>query len=76
MKNGTCPKCSQNTVYAGKAGITFGSSGAMYIHNLRRVMVLPMKEYTDYVCTSCGYFESYINDKGKLKEIECDWTKV
>ena len=76
MKNGTCPKCSKNTVYTSKKGITFATAGAMYIDNLKSFMTMPMKDYTDYVCTSCGYFETYINDEGKLSEIATHWSKV
>jgi predicted nucleic-acid-binding Zn-ribbon protein len=76
MKNGTCPKCSQNTVYSSKKGITFASAGAMYIQNLKGFMIMPLKEYSDYVCTSCGYFETYIDDEDKLGEIANQWSKV
>jgi len=76
MKNGTCPKCSQNTVYMSKMGITFASAGSMYIRNLKGFMVMPLTEYTDYVCTSCGYFETYIDNEKKLSEIANQWSKV
>jgi len=76
MKNGTCPKCSQSTVYSGKKGITFASGGAMYIHNMKSILTMPLKDYTDYVCTSCGYFETYIDDSTKLEEIRKNWIKV
>ncbi len=76
MKEGKCPKCSQETVYMSKTGITFDSRGAMYINNLKSMIIPPLKDYTDYVCTSCGYFETYINDFSKLEEIEKHWEKV
>jgi predicted nucleic-acid-binding Zn-ribbon protein len=76
MKNGTCPKCSQSTVYSSKKGIIYATAGAMYIQNLKGMLVMPMKDYTDYVCTSCGYFETYINDEEKLSEIAKQWNKV
>lgn len=30
----------------------------------------------NYVCTQCGYVESYISDPSKLKEISIRWPKV
>ena len=75
MKNVTCPKCSQNTVYTSKAGITC-HGGALYVQNLKSVFVTPLTEYTSYVCTSCGYFETYINDEDKLSQITSKWSKV
>ncbi|MFZ5903021.1 MAG: hypothetical protein ACOYZ8_05685 [Chloroflexota bacterium] len=39
-------------------------------------------EYADYVCTDCGYFETYITDKDALSKIPVraeklgDWQRV
>jgi len=76
MKSGKCPKCSKKTVYSSRMGITFHANSAMYILNLKEVMIMPMKDYTDYVCTSCGYFETYIDDPAKLEKIAGLWQKV
>jgi hypothetical protein len=29
-----------------------------------------------YICTTCGYFEVYVEDKAKLEAVTKDWTKV
>jgi hypothetical protein len=29
-----------------------------------------------YVCTTCGYFETYIAEQGKLNEVAQKWEKV
>ena len=76
MKSGTCPKCSKSTVYVNKKGITYHSNSAMYIHNPKGVMTMPFSDYSDYVCASCGYFETYIDDGNKLYDIESHWKKV
>ena len=76
MKNGTCPKCSQNTVHMSKGGLKYHSAGAIYVQNLKGVFVEPVKNYTDYVCVTCGYYETYISDDMKLEEISREWSKV
>lgn len=76
MKSGKCPKCSQNTVYMSRKGITFHSNSAMYIQNLKSIMTVPFDNYNNYVCASCGYFETYIDDKEKLSEIQKHWSKM
>ena len=76
MKNGKCPKCSENTVYMSKTGITYHTGGAMYVQNLKSFLIMPLKDYDVYVCTSCGYYETYITDDGKLKEIASKWNKI
>lgn len=70
MKNGTCLKCSSSNVsfkpYA-LDKVTVDGRGV---------------EYVDYVCTDCGYFETYITDKDALGKISKraeklgDWKRV
>ena len=70
MKSGTCPKCNSTDVYFKPYAldkVTLDGRGV---------------EYTDYVCTNCGYFETYIADKAalsripKLAEKLGDWKKA
>jgi hypothetical protein len=75
MKNGTCSKCSNNTVYKSKNGIKWSSGGGLYIENLKSILVFPA-DYDVYICTSCGYFETYLTDESKFPEIAGKWTKV
>ena len=70
MKSRTCPKCNSSNVYF-KAyvldKVTLDGRGV---------------EYVDYVCTDCGYFETYITNKEalskfpKLAEKLGDWQKA
>ena len=70
MKSGTCPKCNSTNIYFKPNELT-----EIRVH-LKKV------ECTDYVCTDCGYFETYITDANALKQIVTraeklgDWKKV
>lgn len=70
MKNGKCPKCDSSNVYFKEYAldkVTVDGKSA---------------EYVNYVCTDCGYFETYITDKYALSKIAAraetmgDWKKV
>ena len=70
MKNGKCPKCNSSNVYYKN-------------YALDKVMVDGKStEYVNYVCTDCGYFETYITDKYALSKIAAraekteDWKKA
>jgi predicted nucleic-acid-binding Zn-ribbon protein len=70
MKNGTCPKCNSTNVY-------------FQDYELVQVLVNGKKvEYRGYVCTDCGYCETYITDKDTLDKIPVraekigDWKKA
>ncbi|MDD5362028.1 MAG: hypothetical protein PHN88_07835 [Ignavibacteria bacterium] len=49
----------------------------MYVENLKSILVFPA-EYDSYICTTCGYVETYLTDDSKFPEIEKadKWTKV
>ena len=70
MKRGTCLKCDSDDVYF--------KEYALNAVNLDGKNV----PYIDYVCTSCGYFETYITDKNALSKIADraeklgDWKKA
>ena len=70
MKSGKCPKCNSSNVYFKQ-------------YELIEVRLHGAKvEYVDYVCTDCGYFETYITDKEALSKIPKraeklgDWKKA
>ena len=73
MKSGTCPKCKNQTVYKSKSGIGYRRKNAFYVFTSTLTMPTPTE---DYVCTACGYFETYIADQGKLNEVAQKWEKV
>lgn len=73
MKEGICPKCKSDEVYAGadiilKSG-PFGS-------NSIPISLSSIAALDNYVCTQCGYVESYILDPKKLMEISHKWIKA
>ena len=73
MKSGRCPKCKNQTVYKSKSGIGYRKRDAFYVFTSAMTMPTPTE---DYVCTTCGYFETYIADQGKLNEVAQKWEKV
>jgi hypothetical protein len=38
--------------------------------------VTGMSTIDTYICTTCGYFENYLADPGKLAEVTQAWGKV
>lgn len=76
MKNGTCPKCKSSAVYKKRRGIELAVDGAFYIRISSERMSRSLTDVDHYVCTACGYFETYIEDQAKLNAISSDWEKV
>lgn len=73
MKQGICPKCNSQDVYAGvdvlpKSG-PFGS-------NSIPVSLVSIAALDNYVCVQCGYLERYVADTEKLKEISKKWKPM
>ena len=70
MKSGICPKCNSSNVYFKEYALVNVTLDGKYV------------AYTDYVCTDCGYFETYITDKEALSKIPVkaeklkDWKKA
>jgi RNase P subunit RPR2 len=70
MQNGICPKCNSSVVYAKPFALDKVTLDGRSV------------EYTNYVCTACGYFETYITDRDALGKIPVraeklgDWKKV
>lgn len=73
MKNGHCSSCESMTVHVKTGGVGFGSSDKIYVYTSAATRAVPM---TTYVCTTCGYFESYIADVKKLAEVAKNWPRV
>jgi len=73
MRNGKCPKCNSTTIYVKRKGISFGEGG-VYVLTAEWVSKPVLLDH--YICTTCGYFESYLVDKAKLEALEREWTKV
>ena len=73
MKTGICPKCTSTEVYSGADIIL--KKGPFGI-NAIPINLTSIAALDNYVCTSCGYVESYISDTGKLNEISRKWENV
>lgn len=73
MKNGTCPKCGSESVYCGdKLPLKNGPFGS----NSIPISIISIAALDNYVCTDCGYLESYIAEKDKIKEITEGWRNL
>lgn len=70
MKDGTCPKCESSNVYFKTYALDKVTLDGRSV------------EYVNYVCTDCGYFETYITNKDALSKIVAsaeklrDWKKA
>lgn len=77
MKDGKCPKCGSTNIYMRREGISFyfGSNipPGIFIVTGR---IVTQSKLDNYICTDCGYFESYIVDKDKLEEVAENWDKI
>ena len=71
MRNGICPKCNAATIYTKKRGAGF--EGGLYVHTS---MVSSGTDYISYVCATCGYFENYIGNEDKLRQVAEKWDAV
>lgn len=69
MKTGKCPKCNSTQVYYKEALIAQEGSNI-------RINAFNMAALDYYVCTECGYVESYIANPNKLNKIERQWIKI
>ncbi len=70
MRNGQCPKCNSKTVYSKRGGV-----GSTHIHVYTGILSVAV-EFDAFVCTTCGYFENYIANEDKLKDVAQKWDKV
>lgn len=75
MKNGTCPTCNSATVYSKRNGMSYGDGG-IHVQVSSEWASTALRGSIHYICSTCGYFESYITDKNKLEAVTKDWTKV
>jgi DNA-directed RNA polymerase subunit RPC12/RpoP len=76
MKNGICPKCNSKTVYTMRKGISFASDTFFYVRIPSAMVSKSLTDVDDYICTTCGYFETYIEDRAKLDAVAKGWKKV
>ena len=72
MKSGKCPKCDSENVYSGAK--IFPKSGPFGSNSIP-VSLTSIAALDNYVCTECGYLESYV-EEDKLEEIARKWHKA
>ena len=70
MKSGTCPKCGSSDVFAGTN--VFPKSGP-FSCNAIPISLTAMAALDNYVCSACGYVESYISREEDLAAIRRKW---
>lgn len=73
MKKGICPKCNSREVFSNK-NLRFKSGS--YNSNTIPLSFFRSVALDNYVCTQCGYLESYISDSAALERIRGMWEWV
>lgn len=71
IRSGICPKCGHATVYSGRDIAAKANIGNTIPISFKHNAALD-----NYVCTTCGYVESYITDPDALKRIEQQWPEA
>ena len=73
LTSGICPKCNSDNVYSGASvPLKKGPFGS----NAIPISLTSIAALDNYVCTECGYTESYVSETEKLSEISKKWSKV
>ncbi|HLC82498.1 MAG TPA: hypothetical protein VJI69_01630 [Bacteroidia bacterium] len=75
MKNGNCPKCNSTTIYKLQDGIGSSECQCISIGGWGKTSA----KFDCYICTTCGYFENYVNDLNQLDAIangKGNWKKI
>jgi len=72
MKMTNCPKCMSTDVFVKENGV--GWSAGLLV-SLGFGMTGP-GNWVTYLCTSCGYLETYITQQAWLTKIQADPLKV
>jgi ribosomal protein S27AE len=73
MKDGKCPRCGSDKVFhGGDIPAKYGPFGS----NSIPITMISIAALDNYVCTKCGYVESYISEPARLREISRKWPRV
>ena len=66
MKGGVCPKCASRSVYRNSHRV--GQRGFIYVSLFSGLKV------DEYICTDCGFIESYMADMAQAGRVveRCD----
>lgn len=76
MRNGICPKCNANAIYATNTRDTNFMLPTSSLLGMATVAEVVNSER--YVCVNCGYFERYVSNREVLNTISTSsvWIKV
>jgi predicted nucleic-acid-binding Zn-ribbon protein len=73
LKSGTCPKCASRAVFSGASiPLKKGPFGS----NSIPISLTSVAALDNYVCSECGYVESYVSHSERLAEIAKKWVQV
>ena len=72
MKRGECPKCGSREIFRGAEHGRSGSNANEFI----RVAYMTKVELIHYVCGTCGYTESYVEDPKGLNAIRSKFAPL
>jgi predicted nucleic-acid-binding Zn-ribbon protein len=67
MKTGKCPKCNSRDIYKKS---TYSQRSNLSVSTFKQARL------EDYVCTKCGYIETYVLKEDDLKKIRDKWKRV
>jgi predicted nucleic-acid-binding Zn-ribbon protein len=79
MKNGHCPKCNSQEVYASLDGGGIGDGFSLQV--LEGGSMVATRKWQTFLCATCGYYENYLTDEVKIARIvenpqKAGWKKV
>ncbi len=75
LKSGSCPKCNSGEVYTTQGLQKRGERMILAVSSMKYFFL------DTYICTNCGYFEEYVDDKdlkdqSMINKIKETWRKV
>ncbi len=75
MRSGRCPKCGSQAIHRPGPAQGLGYGGPGIIVRTGEILV-PPTPLDQYVCATCGWFESYLADPEKLARVAARWPRV
>ena len=73
LKDGICLLCGSEQI---RSGATVEGKEGLHGGNRIPINAVITVALDNYVCVECGYVESYISDRGILKRIANEWSKI